>query len=251
MSLLTSASPWNAGGETSNKRVSTLRKTIKKTSGLSDSNIDYSAKPNSLQGTDYEKGDLSDGSLEEKRGHFLHYPPEENKTKKVLELINNMTPDNDGSYLANFNPPSYPTNTSPGNPVQNVAIQKIRGDDPIPSMQNEFQLTPPNLQFQKKDSNVSPSNTDEFSNYRQVYRQPSLNQGQKGYMGSITSTGGYDQINTKLMDKINYMIHMLEQQQNERTDNMMEEFILYTLLGVFIIFVLDAFARSGHGKYVR
>ena len=53
----------------------------------------------------------------------------------------------------------------------------------------------------------------------------------------------------KVMEKINYMIHLLEEQQNEKTNNITEEFILYTFLGVFIIFVVDSFARSG--KYTR
>ena len=56
-------------------------------------------------------------------------------------------------------------------------------------------------------------------------------------------------IDNKLLEKINYMIYMLEQQQNEKTSNITEEFILYTFLGVFIIFIVDSFARSG--KYIR
>jgi len=53
----------------------------------------------------------------------------------------------------------------------------------------------------------------------------------------------------KLTEKLNYMIHLLEQQQDERTNNVMEEFILYTFLGVFIIFIADSFSRTG--KYTR
>ena len=53
----------------------------------------------------------------------------------------------------------------------------------------------------------------------------------------------------KLMEKINYMIHLLEEQQSEKTANVMEEFILYVFLGVFVIFTVDAFSRSG--KYTR
>jgi F0F1-type ATP synthase assembly protein I len=53
----------------------------------------------------------------------------------------------------------------------------------------------------------------------------------------------------KVMDKINYMIHLLEQQQNEKTSNITEEFVLYTFLGVFIIYIVDSFSRTG--KYVR
>ena len=42
---------------------------------------------------------------------------------------------------------------------------------------------------------------------------------------------------------------MLEEQQHEKTANVTEEFVLYTLLGVFVIFTVDVFTRAG--KYVR
>ena len=45
------------------------------------------------------------------------------------------------------------------------------------------------------------------------------------------------------------MMHLLEQQQHEKTNNITEEFILYTFLGVFMIFLVDGFARTG--KYTR
>jgi hypothetical protein len=51
------------------------------------------------------------------------------------------------------------------------------------------------------------------------------------------------------MEKMNYIIHLLEQQQNEKTSHITEEFVLYAFLGVFVIFVVDAFSRGG--KYVR
>ena len=49
--------------------------------------------------------------------------------------------------------------------------------------------------------------------------------------------------NQVLIDKLNYMINLLEEQQDERTNNVTEEVILYSFLGVFIIFVVDGFAR--------
>jgi hypothetical protein len=45
------------------------------------------------------------------------------------------------------------------------------------------------------------------------------------------------------------MIHLLEEQQDERTNNVTEEVVLYSFLGVFIIFIVDAFSRVG--KYTR
>lgn len=53
----------------------------------------------------------------------------------------------------------------------------------------------------------------------------------------------------ELLNKLNYMIHMLEEQQDQRTNSVVEELILYCFLGVFIIFVIDSFAKVG--KYTR
>jgi hypothetical protein len=64
-------------------------------------------------------------------------------------------------------------------------------------------------------------------------------------MGVLTNGSSND----NLMEKINYMIHLLEEQQMEKTANITEEFILYIFLGVFVIFTVDSFTRVG--KYVR
>ena len=53
----------------------------------------------------------------------------------------------------------------------------------------------------------------------------------------------------QLLEKLNYMIHLLEEQKDEKTGHVMEEVILYSFLGVFMIFVVDSFARAG--KYTR
>ena len=53
----------------------------------------------------------------------------------------------------------------------------------------------------------------------------------------------------ELLNKLNYMIHILEEQQDQKTGHVTEEIILYSFLGIFIIFVIDSFARAG--KYVR
>ena len=52
-----------------------------------------------------------------------------------------------------------------------------------------------------------------------------------------------------LVQKLNYMINLLEEKQDERTNNVTEEVVLYSFLGIFIIFVVDSFARAG--KYTR
>ena len=55
--------------------------------------------------------------------------------------------------------------------------------------------------------------------------------------------------NKELLSKLDYIVHLLEEQHNEKTNHITEELILYLFLGIFIIFVLDSFARSS--KYTR
>jgi len=52
-----------------------------------------------------------------------------------------------------------------------------------------------------------------------------------------------------LLQKLNYMISLLEDKQDEKTNNVTEEVVLYSFLGIFIIFIADSFVRVG--KYVR
>ena len=52
-----------------------------------------------------------------------------------------------------------------------------------------------------------------------------------------------------LIDKVNYIIGLLENQRDEKTNNVVEDLIIYALLGCFIIFIIDKFVSVG--KYVR
>jgi len=64
-----------------------------------------------------------------------------------------------------------------------------------------------------------------------------------------TTSYGATPSKDELLEKMNHIISMLEEQQDEKTGNVTEELILYCFLGVFVIFVVDSFARAG--KYVR
>ena len=57
------------------------------------------------------------------------------------------------------------------------------------------------------------------------------------------------QDNNVLLEKIIYMIYLLEQQKQEKKKNTTEEFVLYSFFGVFMIYIVDSFARSG--RYIR
>jgi hypothetical protein len=84
------------------------------------------------------------------------------------------------------------------------------------------------------------------SQYYQQYVPLSYsNQQQQNQGDSGLPSGSKDD----LMQKMNHIIQMLEDQQDEKTGSVTEELILYCFLGVFVIFVVDSFVRAG--KYVR
>ena len=85
-------------------------------------------------------------------------------------------------------------------------------------------------------------------NFQPTAQQQSSSQSLPQYKQSQSHYNTNTNINTSdtnqvLIDKLNYMINLLEEQQDERTNNVTEEVILYSFLGVFIIFVVDGFAR--------
>jgi hypothetical protein len=66
---------------------------------------------------------------------------------------------------------------------------------------------------------------------------------------SLTQTQQPSASEPELLQRMNYMIHLLEEQKDQKTDNVNEELILYLFLGIFVIFVTDSFTRVG--KYRR
>ena len=53
----------------------------------------------------------------------------------------------------------------------------------------------------------------------------------------------------ELNEKISYMIKLLEDQKHEKTEGVFEDVILYSFLGIFMIFLVESFTKAG--KYVR
>lgn len=137
-----------------------------------------------------------------------------------LNLSKNMgnTDSDDGSGLADFNPPPQPVLTKqPDDIIENDADNAIS--------QQEY------------------GDLDDYAANQQYYDKyipyPSNSQ------NNVNLSGNKD----KLFEKINYMVHLLEETKDQKTQNVTEELVLYMFLGVFVIFVVDSFARSG--KYIR
>jgi len=243
MSLVTSASVWINEENGPKKRTPTMRRTVRKS--LTD-------EPSSTLNTPIviEKGQERPSSFGEDS------EKNDRRADRVDQLINNITEVsgyNDESQLVDFTPLSPPDIQNRLDSEDNTYGRT--GEDEIPALPNQLQHLPKRMHPGESDyaptlpdlgvSN-NPSRTKPFSNYHRIYEQPRM---QPAYYGNVDAGAGTTPIDNRLLEKINYMIHMLEQEQSEKTSNITEEFILYTFLGVFIIFVIDSFARSG--KYTR
>ena len=174
------------------------------------------------------------------------------KVMSVLQSIQNLPASSDD--MADFSP--LPPPTSAG--VQ-ATILKEQSRQPGEKQSSSTALSS-NLQsnyYSNLEDSISPpqGNDDYYKrfipNYNEMYKSAGIEATPQSYtlQQSPSSMSSSSSENTLLIDKLNYMIHLLEEQQDERTNNVTEEVILYSFLGIFIIFVVDSFARVG--KYTR
>ena len=247
MSLIASASVWtndDPSNTTNKKRIPTMRKPSRKPTTIPEDDGGTGWKSNSKISS--EDLFISDDSVYQENTAIQNSQDmQAERNARVNQLLNQLTDSNDGNKLADFQPITPPT------------IQPTRSNlmQTVPS--NPLQIPPPNVvQRSSPFIPISPDLGNISGNYKNMY-DPEIMQGiqsgRSGPSGQMQQpnrpTASSQPLDSKLMDKINYMIHMLEQQQNEKTSNITEEFILYTFLGVFIIFIVDSFARSG--RYTR
>lgn len=165
-----------------------------------------------------------------------------NRNEKVNDLLNkltNVSVENDGSKLANFNPPPKPS-------------LNVKKDDVI----SPNELLPKNTSNsnnkyfdQSNSNNYMPNNLGNYSDYRRSYENTTSMNKLLSSSQSNSLSNNSNLYDNRILEKINYMIHLLEEQQHEKTNNVAEEFVLYSFLGIFMIFIVDSFAKSG--KYVR
>lgn len=277
-SLLSTASAWNNDTPSSKKRTPSIG--LKKLTSAIQSPVSsslFSDNTQSISNANADETNISAPSLSE----LTQY--NQSRNARIHAVLENMNVDdnNVGEKLANFNPlprPAlmkgngmYPSNTDA---ITTKPPNQKNADEAFTPLQNDYQVPPPQINMQRNYSGLSPmpklssistgqpqnhshTKTPSYSNYHTVFQSSDANQPpythprmrNSPYYANAKTLVERGEINEKLLEKINYMIHLLEEQQLEKTNNVMEEFILYSLLGVFMIYVLDSFARAG--KYVR
>lgn len=173
-----------------------------------------------------------------KQINFQNMQINDEKVKSVLESIHNKpAEDDDDNY--NFNPPSKPVSIGAERKKEGMTNNSLV---PVPLDQSDMDL-------QKLETNYM--NEDEVKQY---YRKimPGYQELANIKINSNTNSNSNHNSNlsqNSVIDKLNYIINLLEEQQDQKTNNVTEEVILYSFLGIFIIFVVDGFTKVG--KYVR
>ena len=187
------------------------------------------------------------------------------KVNSVLQSIHNNSPDEDD--LGNYNPKGsavtaqHSVNFKPMNPFEfpekPVSIggerKKIEGmsnnDNDVPQPIDNDDLKLQELQSAyMNDVQVRDYYRKLVPNYQvkpENNKNYSLNSSTHSSFGQTINNEG----NQVLIEKLNYMINLLEEKQDEKTGSVTEEVVLYSFLGVFIIFIVDSFTKVG--KYTR
>lgn len=252
--LLSSASPWQNDSNlnsTVKKRTPSLSiPRNKTTTNTTKKNIKPHSTLDNIYDIDNEETIFSEkenfqnasssspDEREQQKQNTIESIQEENQNRmtRVQQLINNMNTDNDGQHLANFKPIDYSVaenNTQVVKPLYSISQSQ--------SSSNSDNAVVSNPYSSYRDVYLGDSKMGEVSYFRQ-------NSGEEKRPSSSASSSSSSS-SDRIMEKLNRMLHILEEQQFEPTKHITEEFILYTFLGIFVIYIVDSFTRAG--KYIR
>ena len=194
------------------------------------------------------------------------------KVNSVLQSIHNTTMDDE--ELGRYNPMGTSANAKHSdnfvslNPYEFPPKPVSVGGERTKKPEGMTNMETPSVPQPTNDDNLDLQNYEKnFMNDSQVrdyyrklvpnYSAPKSENNKNYYIANSNtssntnsnSNSNLNDNNQVLIEKLNYMINLLEEQQDEKTNSVTEEVVLYSFLGVFIIFVVDSFARAG--KYVR
>lgn len=184
------------------------------------------------------------------------------KVNSVLESIHNNIPDDDselGNYNSSHVSAKHSENFKPLNPFDfpakpvSVGGERTKKQEGMTTIDESMVPQPVDDDALKLQELQSAYMND--AQVRDYYRKLNPNYNNPGNSnGTVNNKQHYQSVesndsNQVLIEKLNYMINLLEEQQDQKTGSVTEEVVLYSFLGVFIIFVVDSFAKVG--KYTR
>lgn len=223
MSLVATASTWTNEESSNKKRIPSIRKTVK------------------LRPHEVTKEFNNSNEIPESIEQFQN--SSDQRSSRVNDLLSNLDTslEHDNNKLGDFKPLSPPEVHVKGDYNDDTELKQY-----IPSTPTFARgAAASNILGEMKNYGANDIQSQTLSNYNKSYESSNIPYYAKMGISSNQPSSG----DTQLMEKINYMIHLLEVNQHEKTENITEEFLLYTFLGIFVIFVVDSFARAG--KYTR
>lgn len=156
------------------------------------------------------------------------------KVESMLKHLNISNDDDDEDGLADFNPPSKPISSG---------VERTKNS--ISTFENFDNVV--NSNDVSNDDDDNEISTEAFQEATPKYGQQYYNQYVPYYTNASNTQESSN--NPEIMEKLNYLVHLIENNNDEKINSITEELVLYCFLGVFIIFVVDSFAKVG--KYVR
>ena len=178
------------------------------------------------------------------------------KVNSVIQSIHrsSLVDSSEGADLGEFKPIAPPSSMGVENTRlrenfanKNDLSKKSSNNSSIPVEYNPNDLGKNNLE----ENFLNSQQVEEY--YKKLLPSTTSFPTKENYQNLISTfnqgPGSNIDANSVLLEKLNYMINLLEEQKDERTNNVTEEVVLYSFLGIFIIFIVDSFARVG--KYTR
>ena len=222
MSLLNTASPWK--GCNTQKRTPSIgkRRTQRSQQPLPEESA------SSLTADLEEQEDISDQLK-------MTIETNDERSTAVNDMLNRITADpiDSGNGLADFRP------VAPGPAKSKSFMDNLADLLPKEGFESDT------LRRAAAATAAQPNDItlDSLSSYTKSYES-----------GGILGKPYYSQKSTNepngvILQKLNNITNILEDLKLEKTSNITEELILYSFLGIFVIFVVDSFARVG--KYHR
>lgn len=124
-------------------------------------------------------------------------------SNRIQNIMEKLTPMEQEDTMGNFNPPEYPVSIGANKKEENDTASKL----------DDYEVT----------SNTFGSLPTE---------SPSIIPIQQPYNGD-----------NSISNKLDKMLYMLEEQRDFRTQAVTEDIILYSFLGIFVIFLVDSFTK--------
>jgi hypothetical protein len=179
------------------------------------------------------------------------------RNTKINSILNKITSFSTDDKLGDFNPMPYPATITKKNADQPLLSEEpvnVPANPLMPKITNSINGIAVSNNAPKMNSasayyRPTEATGPQYASYRDAYGKEGLTGTREPYYSKMGISGGTGSSGDKMMDRLNYMTQMLESMQMEKTNHITEEFVLYSLLGVFMIYIVDGFSRGG--KYIR